>query len=99
MNHLLFILADTADPTKVNYGGLPQAGANDTSLQTIITIILGVLGALAVLFVVIGGLRYIISGGDPQAVSKAKNTIIYALVGLAVAIAAEAIVAFVLGGL
>jgi len=98
MQRLFLILAD-ADPTKVNYNGLPSAGANDATLQTIITIILGVLGALAVLFVVIGGFRYIVSGGDPQAVSKAKNTIIYALVGLAVAIAAEAIVAFVLGRL
>lgn len=84
----------------LDYTGLPNKGsAGNADVQTIMMIVIGILGALAVLFIVIGGLRYILSAGDPQAISKAKGTILYALVGLAVAIAAEAIIAFVLGGL
>jgi hypothetical protein len=60
-------------------------------------IFFAILGALAVLFVVIGGLRYTASGGDPKSMQEAKNTILYAVVGLVVAILAEVIVTFVLG--
>lgn len=89
-----------ADIKNLDLSGLPHPrGASQGDLQAILMIIIGVLGALAVLFIVIGGLRYIMSQGDPQAVSKAKGTIIYALVGLVIAVSAEAIVSFVLGGL
>lgn len=84
----------------LDLSGLPHQGnATHGDLQQLLTIIIGVLGAVAVLFIVIGGLRYILSGGDAAAIGKAKGTIIYALIGLIVAISAEAIVAFVLGGL
>lgn len=54
-----------------------------------------VLGGIAVIMVVVGGLRYAISGGDPGAVKSAKNTILYAVIGLIVAVSASAIVLFV----
>ncbi|MCL4357631.1 pilin [Patescibacteria group bacterium] len=85
-----------ADQTCYNTN-LPTVAANGADLQQALQIFFGILAALAVLFVVIGGLRYTISGGDAQAMSKAKSTIIYAIVGLVVAIFAEAIVTFVLG--
>ncbi|MFI5271283.1 MAG: hypothetical protein ACHQT9_04535 [Candidatus Saccharimonadales bacterium] len=75
---------------------LPQPNADSSSIQTVLTITFGVIGAMAVLMVAISGLRYILSDGDPQKISRAKNSIIYALVGVAIAIAAEAIVHFVL---
>jgi hypothetical protein len=62
----------------------------------ILNILTYVIGAVAVLVIVVGGLRYTISGGDSKAISDAKNTIIYASVGLVVAIMANAIVNFVL---
>jgi hypothetical protein len=49
--------------------------------------------------ITISGLRYVLSAGDPQKITQARNSIIYSLVGLAVAIAAEAIVHLVLGKL
>ncbi len=66
---------------------------------TIVNILLFIVGALAVIMIIIGGLRYAISGGDAKAVSAAKNTILYAIVGLIVAFLAFAAVNFVLGSL
>jgi hypothetical protein len=85
--------------TPINVGNLPQVPADATSIQTILGIVFGILGALALLMVTVSGLRYILSAGDPQKTAQAKNGIIYALVGVAVAISAEAIVFFVVNRL
>jgi hypothetical protein len=66
-------------------------------LKTIVNILLFILGAIAVIVIVISGIRYATSGGDSSAVKGAKDTILYAVVGLIVAILAYAIVNFVLG--
>lgn len=65
--------------------------------STITNVLLFVLGAISVIMIIIGGLRYVISGGDQAAVSAAKNTILYAVVGIIVAILAYAVVNFVIG--
>src|SRR5665213_216244 len=75
--------------------GLPVV--QSTELTTIFQYLFGFIGALAVLIIVIAGLRFILANGDPQSVSQARNTIIYAAVGLIVAVSAEIIVTFVLG--
>jgi len=77
-----------------------QAGNKDklsSFVRTIVDILLYILGAVAVIMVIIGGFMYVTSGGDTTAVTKAKNTILYAVVGLVVAILAYAIVHFVVG--
>jgi hypothetical protein len=61
------------------------------------SILLFVIGAVAVIMLIIGGLRYVVSGGDASKVQDAKNTILYALVGIVVAILAYAAVNFVIG--
>ncbi len=66
-------------------------------VKDVVNILLFVLGAIAVIVIVIGGIRYALSGGDSSQVSAAKNTILYAVVGLVVAILAYSIVNFVLG--
>lgn len=68
-------------------------------IKNIVNILLFVVGAVAVLMIVIGGLRYVTSGGDSTSVTSAKNTVLYAVVGLIVAAAAYAIVNFVVVGL
>jgi len=77
------------------------AEKNDTKvnevIQTIVNTLLYVLGAIAVIMIVVGGIRYTTSNGDPSGVKGAKDTILYAVVGLVVAIMAYAIVNFVLG--
>ena len=54
------------------------------------------MGAVSVLMIIIGGFRYVISGGDSNGIQGAKNTIIYALVGLVIVLFSQIIVRFVL---
>ena len=68
-------------------------------LSTIINTMLFIIGFLSVVMLIFGGLRDIISGGNAAAVTAAKNTILYAIVGLIIAIFAYAIVNFVIGSL
>lgn len=64
--------------------------------RTITNVLLFLIGAVAVIMLIIGGIRYTISGGDSTAVTAAKNTILYSIVGIIVALLAYAIVNFVL---
>jgi len=70
------------------------------SLQKLITNIINIfsviVGVIAVIMIIVGGLKYITSGGESSNVSGAKNTIIYAIVGLIVVALAQFIVRFVL---
>lgn len=70
---------------------------NTGVFSEISSVLLFIVGAVAVIMIVIGGLRYVISGGDASQVQAAKNTILYALVGIIVAILAYAAVNFVIG--
>lgn len=63
--------------------------------STIVNVLLFIIGAVAVIMLIYGGIRYVLSGGDASAVTAAKNTILYAIVGIIVAILAYAIVNFV----
>lgn len=74
---------------------LGENGIMTKVAQTIVFIV----GAVSVIMIIIGGLRYVLSGGDSTGTAGAKNTIIYALVGLVVAIFAQVIVSFVLSKL
>lgn len=62
---------------------------------TITNVLLFLVGAVAVIMLIIGGIRYVVSGGDQSAVTSAKNTILYAIVGIIVALLAYGIVNFV----
>lgn len=90
---LFHLLADVP----ISPGSLPQVDVTNNSgtLSNILSIVFGIAGALALLMITVSGLRYILSAGNPEKVSRAKNGIVYSLVGLAIAITAEAIVAYV----
>ena len=81
----------------IDKSSLPNAAAGSGKLQTILNIAFGTIGALAFFMMVLGGFRYVISGGDPAKVTAAKGTIIYAAVGVVVAASAAIIVNFVMG--
>lgn len=66
------------------------------AFKTVVNILLFVIGAVSVIMIVIGGIRYVTSNGESSALTSAKNTILYAIVGLVVAIFSYAIVGFVL---
>ena len=54
-------------------------------------------GAVSVIMVIVGGLRYVISMGNSKQVEQAKNTILYAVIGVVVAVSSYAVVSFVTG--
>lgn len=76
----------------------PLTGPNGT-LRKVTRLIAAIAGVAAVIMILIGGIMYITSGGDAGKVSSAKNTIIYAAVGLVVIATAQAITTFVIGKL
>lgn len=61
----------------------------------IINMLIFLVGAVSVVMIVVGGLRYATSGGDSSAISSAKNTILYSIVGIVISVSAYAIVNFV----
>jgi len=65
--------------------------------KNIVNIALYIIGAVSVLMLIYGGIRYTVSGGDTAAVTAAKNTILYAIIGIVVALLAFAVVNFVIG--
>lgn len=66
-------------------------------IATVINIFSLVVGVVAVIMIIIGGLKYITSGGDSGNVTGAKNTILYAIIGLVIVALSQFIVKFVLG--
>lgn len=76
---------------------------NDSQLTTMATNIINtalmIVGVLAVAMIIFSGISYVTSAGDKAKTTKAKNTLIYSIVGLVVAISAYAIVNFVLSKL
>lgn len=87
--------ADYAAACGVDGGGQQQTDLMPV-LNTIINVIIGVIGFVAVVMIVVGGIQYTLSSGDSSKVTKAKNTIMYGIIGLVIALLAFAIVNFVL---
>lgn len=93
-----FLFAACTDTTGlINSCSLPHSTANQGTITTVLNIIFVVVGALAFLMIVIAGLRYILSGGEPTKVAESKRMIVYAAIGILVVASAAAIVNFVLG--
>lgn len=68
-------------------------------MRNIIQTLIFLIAAIAVIMIVIGGLKYVTSNGDTNQTTSAKNTILYSVVGLIVAIMAYGIVEFVIDAL
>lgn len=83
--------AECAKPTNAP----SQLFGPDSIFVTITNILLFIIGAIAVIMLIIGGIRYVVSAGDQNAVTSAKNTILYAIIGIVVAFLAYAAVNFV----
>lgn len=95
----LFAQSDSAQ--QVIAGAGETGGANASSsisdlIATILNILSWVAGVISVFMIIIAGIRFALSGGDSGAIASARNTIIYALVGLAVVALAQVIVRFVI---
>ena len=80
--------------------GCPENLFGDAGIfRQVTNTILYVVGIIAVVMLIIGGIKYVVSGGDAKKVTDAKNTVLYAIIGLVVAFLAFAIVNFVISAL
>ncbi len=90
----------TADDDMSNCAGFDAESGNTTDLMgtltTVINVVIAVVGFVAVIMIILGGISFITSQGDTSKVTKARNTILYGVVGLVVSLLAFAIVNFVL---
>lgn len=91
--------AEACNGAQVADSGASCAGA-DSKVSDLIKVILEILsivaGIAAVIMFIVAGIRYVTSGGDSNGVSGAKNTMIYAVVGIAIVVLSQAIVQFVI---
>jgi len=85
--------SESCDTTK------DSAGVFQGIVKPIIQTLILIIGGIAVVVIVIGGLMYVLSAGDANNVKRAKDTIMYAAIGLIVALIAQTIVSFVIGAL
>jgi hypothetical protein len=87
------------DQCKTNSSSAVCKAKNDNATniaKTVVNLLLTVLGIISIIMIVIGGIRYTTSGGDAAGIKNARDTIIYAVVGLIVAILSFSIVNFVI---
>ncbi len=78
--------------------GVSEAGLFEVGglFQTVTNVLLFLIGAVSVIMLIIGGFRYVLSNGDSSQITAAKNTILYAVIGIIVALLAYAIVGFII---
>lgn len=69
------------------------------TVSNVLMAIYGIVGILAVVMIVVGGVKYMTSQGDPGKIQSAKNTIMYSIIGLVIVLAAFAITDFILSAL
>lgn len=81
----------------IKIDSLPQTPGTSGTITTVFTIVFSIVGAISVIMIIIGGIKYAGSQGDPNGTAKAKNTIIYAIVGVLVSIFAVTIVQYTIG--
>jgi len=95
-------ICEKLDPSIPNYSVMCEGGDEGTLLETVKNVLNTVylwIGIIAVVVIIIGGYKYTMSQGDAAKVKSAKDTIMYAVIGLIVALAAFAITNFILGAM
>lgn len=93
-------VAAQIDLTPAQPDNVPTELEGDSGVfKTVVNILLFIIGLISVIMLIWGGIRYTTSGGNANSVTAAKNTIMYAIIGLVIAIFAYAIVNWVVGEL
>jgi len=85
----------TTGTTAACSGGACGNASLNSIFGQIANILIFLVGAVSVIMIIIGGLRYVTSNGDAKQTEAAKNTILYSVIGIIVAIASYAIVNYV----
>jgi hypothetical protein len=103
------LAANNCDPNSLTIQNGAQCAKADSAKEnlfapngifaTVSNTLIFLVGAVAVIFLIIGGLRYVVSQGDAKNIEAAKNTILYAIVGIVVAVISFALVQFVINAL
>lgn len=102
LNNFHVFFAKTCGADNVGFiktGHLPQACADQSTLNTAFNVAFVIIGGLAFLYLVIAGMRYIVAAGNAEAVQKAKRQISQAIIGLIIVALSFAIVNYVIGWL
>lgn len=107
MSALLLPLPVSAFSLSISDGASSAQGIDQAStlfgsagiFTTLTNVMLFAVGAISVIMVVIGGLRYVISGGNSTNITTAKNTILYAVIGLIISMLAYALINFVISSM
>src|SRR5579884_2849269 len=89
----------TENPGQCNVASNDATSKIDNMVHTVVNLLSAVVGIVAVIMIIVGGFRYITSGGNDTSVTAAKNTILYAIIGLVVVALAQIIVRFTLSKL
>lgn len=92
-------LQNGIDASTPNSAGSQTLFGDGGVFETIANTLLLITGAVSVIMLIVGGFRYVVSGGSESGVKGAKNQILYAIIGLVVTLLAFAIVRFVTGAL
>jgi uncharacterized protein YacL len=96
-----FAACASTDPNCVDVSQLPQSSLlsnpGASTFDLILTLVFSLIGAIALIIITIAGFSYITSRGEPEKTARAKDTIMYAVIGLIVASLAATIVSFVAG--
>lgn len=96
------IIIAITEPKNCENGGanclttLPEVTANSVTAEKMFSIAFGTIAALAVLVIMLSALNWAIRGGDPEVITRSRKAIIYAAVGLALALLSEMLVLTVL---
>lgn len=93
---VVFADAESDIRTGVDFAGGSGGGDLSGVIAGAINLLSVAVGVIAVIMVIIGGLKYIMSSGDSNNINSAKNTILYAIIGLVIVAFAQVIVRFVL---
>lgn len=93
MNNFLIKFAQVLSPDDIQ--NVPQTSLESNQVTNALQVVFAVFAALAVLMIAISAFRIILSRGNPQDVSKARDSIVFAIIGLVISMAAFSIVTFV----
>lgn len=97
---LLVLAAGSTAHADISIPNLPGSSGGSTVpslIESTLNILTWAIGVIAVIMVIVGGLQYVLSAGDPGKATRAKDTILYAVIGVVVTIMAYSIVKFIIG--
>jgi hypothetical protein len=99
MSSLILLAAAIITKKDLEDANIPVNDVTGNNVNNILQVVFGTMGAIALIIIIIAGIKFMTSQGNPDNLTKARNTIIYAAVGLAVSLGALTIVTFVVGRL